>query len=110
MIILTVLFICFVLVIEFALLMRGNKKDEMDKFFLSHALAEVGFVAVIVSLFSVIFDVIGLLARPANVSIENAQIASLVCNIKYLVICVGTYLIFYFRYQYSIHHSDQEGD
>ncbi|GEP23316.1 hypothetical protein LDI01_09090 [Lentilactobacillus diolivorans] len=110
MIILTILIICFVLVIECALLMRGKRKDEMSRYFLSHALVEVGFVTIIVSLFSVVFDIVGLLMRPKGVTIENAQVASLLVNIKYLVISIGTYLIFYIRYQYMVRHSDKEGD
>lgn len=110
MIIMTILFICFVLAIECALIMRGKAKDEMSRFFLSHALVEVGFVSIVVSLFSVAFDIVGLLMKPKGVDMENAQIASLISNIKYLFISVGTYLIFFIRYHYILHHSNKEDE
>jgi formate-dependent nitrite reductase membrane component NrfD len=90
--------------------MRGGHHDEMSRFFLSRALAEVGFISVIISLFSVIFDVVGLLTRPAHMPIENAQVASLIVNIKYLAIGLGTYLIFFVRYRYLLHHANKEDD
>lgn len=110
MIILTILFICLVLIIEFAMLMRGKKQDEMGKFYLSHALVEVGFVTIVISLFSVAFDVVSLLMRPKTVNLDNAQIASLITNVKYLVISVGTYLLFYIRYRYLVHQANKDGD
>lgn len=110
LVILTVLVVCFVLVVECALRMRGDKHDEMSQFFLSRALVEVGFITIIISLFSVIFDVVGILSRPQGVQLENAQVASLIVNIKYLAIGIGTYLIFFIKYHYTLRHADKEGD
>lgn len=90
--------------------MRGNHHDEMSQFFLSRALAEVGFITIIISLFSVIFDVIGIMTRPDKVPLENAQMASLIVNIKYLTIGVGTYLIFFIKYRYTLHQAGKDDE